>query len=175
MTPFQEFQREVNFLKNIYFFIIFVVLILYIFFKIIIPDIGKYKEINIQIQKDKSRFNLIEEEFNRLQDLHNKKLQANKYTLNTIVKIYSELSMSQLLDKYFTSFELTQKESMRKKDHTITIVEAKAKTTNPQNFYLFIQSLQKVGNLVEVSYPLDFESKDGYLNVSFTLKVYAFD
>ena len=100
MASFQTFQREVNFLKNIYFFIFFIVLILFIYFQFISESLAAYKISNTQDKKSMEYLRIIEVEHASIlgmmsakQKKHSKYLAMSKNSFNPIL-------LSRLLAKY---------------------------------------------------------------------------
>lgn len=174
MTSFQKFQREVNFFKNLVLFIIFIALILYIFFNVVSPTIERYKEANKAEKAYKDKLVFTTKDSSKLSAAYDAFYQEHKNTLMSTDRIYSKVELSKLLEQYFTEFELEEKSNDKIKNYHISNIKVKSKTTNPKNFYLFIQNLSKLNSLVEIAYPIEFESKDGYLDISFTLRAYIF-
>jgi len=170
-----NFSREVNLSKNIYLFITFIVLVLYIFFNVISVNLKKYKNTNTKIKKIKSQFVVQNNNYNDFLDKYNKKTRENASALKSIVNIYNEIELSRLLSQYFTTFDILHKDSYQKQNYIVSEIQVNSVTTNPQNFYIFISNLAKLNNLVEISYPIKIESNNGYLKIEFALKIYTFE
>ena len=174
MASFQTFQREVNFLKNIYFFIFFIVLILFIYFQFISESLSAYKISNTQDKKSMEYLRIIEAEHASIlgmmsakQKKHSKYLAMSKNSFNPIL-------LSRLLAKYFTTFDVKEQTNAIKEDtHEYVKIKVVAQTTIPKNFYNFMEGIKDLENIVEVIYPIEFDAKDGYLQVKFQLKFYV--
>lgn len=174
MTSFQKFQREVNFFKNIVLFLIFIALTLYVFFNLVSPTIERYKEINKEEREYKDKLVFTTKDHGKLSSTYDAFYEEHKNTLMSTDRIYSKVELSKLLEQYFTDFELEEKSNDKIKNYYISNIGVKSKTTNPKNFYLFVKNLSKLNSLVEIAYPIEFESKNGYLDISFTLRAYIF-
>jgi hypothetical protein len=83
--------------------------------------------------------------------------------------------MSNILNKYFTSFNISKNKTSKKDNYLMVNMKVSGKTTAPSNVYSFINELSSIKGFVEIVYPVEFESKEGYLYVNFTLIAYVFE
>jgi hypothetical protein len=174
MSSFKQFQREVNFLKNIYLFIFFITICLFVFFKIVSVNLNKYKKINKEVKQEEIKQNKTHDIYIELKDSYSKQTQSNKGILEITSKLYSETELSYLLSKFFSSFDIEKINTEKRPTYMLYNIKVTAITTSPNNIYLFIKDLKVASGLLEVAYPIEFESKNGYLNVIFMLKIYTF-
>jgi len=173
MASFQTFQREVNFLKNIYFFIFFIALVLFAYFQFVSESLAAYKMANIQDKKSLTQLRLVEEEHKDLLGKMSAKQKKHAKYLTIAKNNFSPVDLSKLLSKYFTKYDIKEQANTTKKDtHEFIEVEVLAQTTIPKNFYSFMKGLVNLSNVVEVIYPIEFDAKDGYLQVKFQLRSY---
>jgi hypothetical protein len=174
MSGFKQFQREVNFLKNIYLFIFFIAICLFVFFKIVSVNLNKYKKMNKEVKQEEIKQNKAHDIYIELKDTYSRQTQTNRGILETTSRLYSDIELSYLLSKFFSSFDIEKINTERKPTYMLYNIRVTATTTSPNNIYLFIKDLKVASGLLEVAYPIEFESKNGYLDVIFMLKVYTF-
>jgi biopolymer transport protein ExbB/TolQ len=174
MSSFKHFQREVHFLKNIYWFLFFIAVCLFVFFKIVSVDLNKYKKINKEVKQEEIKQNKAHDIYIELKDSYSKQTQSHKRILESTSRLYSEIELSYLLSKFFSSFDIEKINTEKRPTYMLYNVRVTATTTSPNNIYLFIKDLKVANGLLELTYPIEFESKNGYLDVIFMLKVYTF-
>ena len=174
MASFQTFQREVNFLKNIYFFIFFIALILFIYFQFISTSLSAYKISNAQDKKSIEYLRVIEAEHTSILGAMSAKQKKHAEYLTKSKNSFNPIILSKLLAKYFTEFDIKEQANATKKDtHEYVTIKVVAQTTIPKNFYDFMKRIKSLENIIEVIYPIEFDAKDGYLQVKFQLKSYV--
>lgn len=56
--------------------------------------------------------------------------------------------------------------------YIISEANVSATMKNPQNLYDFIADMNTHDNLIRVDFPVKMESRDGYIQTSFVIKIY---
>jgi hypothetical protein len=140
---------------------------------IIIPTIQEHKlEYNKFIKKDKSLILLKDKSLLLQEKLKKEKLKYSRL-LNKLTNTYNGVELPKLLTKYFTDFNIVVKEKVGREKNYYIDVDIASTTNNPKNLYLFIDELPVLSNVIEIIYPIKFESNNAILKIDFTVRVYV--
>lgn len=153
--------------------LIFVIFVLVMVFAVAMPSIDKYKQA-AQIRSEKE-VNLakINQLYNDHLATYEKLQQQNAKALESLKNNFNQMKFIGVAGKYFDNLYLTKPKAITSNSKYI-ISEANVSATmkNPQNLYDFIADMNTHDNLIRVDFPVKMESRDGYIQTSFVIKIY---
>ncbi|MEE3694531.1 MULTISPECIES: hypothetical protein [Campylobacter] len=153
--------------------LIFVIFVLVMVFAVAMPSIDKYKQA-AQIRSEKE-VNLakINQLYNDHLATYEKLKQQNTKALESLKNSFNQMKFIGVAGKYFDNIYFTKPKTITSNSKYI-ISEANVSATmkNPQNLYDFIADMNTHDNLIRVDFPVKMESRDGYIQTSFVIKIY---
>lgn len=165
--------ESIDFTKLAIFSLIFIAFVLIVTFAIAVPIVDKYKRA-IELNSEKET-NLV-----KIEEIYNKNLTTyenlnlqNAKALNALKNSFNEMKFISVAGRYFSDLYLSRSKVIDT-DPRYIIHEAKVSATmkSPQNLYDFIASMNSYDNLVRVDFPINMESKDGYIDTEFMIRIY---
>ena len=142
-------------------------------FFVLIPEGKEYRKNRGQLNKGRVELRRYQE-FNDVTLQKLKQLQAdNGHTIVAFDTLFNPLKFKKLNREYFTSLELSKKESKEKEDGFLVYeVNTTSSISTPQNFYKFLDAINKSDWIVSVNFPINFKRDSEFISSSFTMKVY---
>lgn len=165
--------EHIDFTKLAIYSLIFVIFVVIMVFAVAVPAVDKYKlaaqthsEKEVNLAKITQLYNEHLATFERLN-------QQNAKVLESLRNSFNQMKFISVAGKYFDNLYLTKPKAI-KGDSKYIISEANVSATmkNPQNLYDFIADMNTHENLIKVDFPVRMESKDGYIQTSFVIKIY---
>jgi hypothetical protein len=159
--------------KLLIFVLVFLIVIMFMIFTFIIPNIKSYKI----TKKEYNTQKLINMKMQRLKENKLKKLKRlkkeNRRILSAFNTKFDEKSFLKFANQFFINSSLSKSMKPSLNDSFVTYefnVSTNIKT--PANFYNFLEKINTYSNIVEAEFPITFSAKDDIIYSSFKIKVY---
>lgn len=164
---------SIDITKLTIFSLVFIIFMLIMVFSIAMPTIDKYKQAS-EINSEK-RINLtkIEQIYNENLSVYENLKSEHQRALNLLKNSFNEMKFISMAGKYFSNVYLSRPTILNDDPrYIINQVSVSAQMKNPQNLYDFINDLRNYDSLINVNFPIEMKSKDGYIETSFVIKIY---
>lgn len=164
---------SIDITKLTIFSLVFIIFMLIMVFSIAMPTIDKYKQAS-EINSEK-RINLtkIEQIYNENLSVYENLKSEHQRALNVLKNSFNEMKFISMAGRYFNNVYLSRPTILNDDPrYIINQVSVSAQMKNPQNLYDFINDLRNYDSLINVNFPIEMESKDGYIETSFVIKIY---
>ncbi|MEA3522465.1 MAG: hypothetical protein U9R50_05785 [Campylobacterota bacterium] len=166
--------------QTLYMLIVALILLIIVFifaFLFLIPMGKEYRierlamKKELQLQRNHQEWH--DETFAHLQELRSE----HKHIIEAYLSKFDPERFIQISKNYFKSLNLTKKESVENNASEFSIYEVNATSQidSPQNFYAFIDQVNKSNWIVKVKFPIHFERVGNLIHSSFTMQVYSID
>jgi len=163
----------IDIIKNLLFFILFIILTMLFIVFLISPSILKFKTAKSQYYETKySLENLTQTYKTKYSDLV--KLQkVNQKLLNAFKRDFNYENFKLFASKYMDISSVKEiNSSVYKKNFIKTTYIMKAKIKSPQNFYDLIDSLKNYKSVLRIYFPIDFIKNKEDINLTLKLEHY---
>lgn len=166
--------------QTLYMLIIALILLMLVFvfaFVFLIP-IGKEYRLEriamkkeLQIQRKHQEWH--DETYMHLQDLRSQ----HKAIIEAYDNTFNPERFIKISENCFESLSLTKLKNIENNTSEFSIYEVNAtsKIDSPQNFYTFIEQVNKSNWVVKVNFPIHFEREGNLIRSSFKMRVYSAD
>ncbi|MDQ1263515.1 MAG: hypothetical protein QG559_516 [Campylobacterota bacterium] len=162
--------------QNIYLIAISTFLLIFVLifsFAILIPEGQSYRNKRTEVKKE-----LLELE--QVSELHKKTSQTleklHKENANTIRAFGNSFAIDRFQktnQKFFSSLEVSKIAQVTNEDgFSVYEVNTTSAISSPQNFYDFLDSINKSDWVIAVNFPIEFKRENNNIKSSFTMKVY---
>jgi cell division protein FtsL len=161
--------------KNIFFLIIFIIIVFVLYFNVVVISIEKYKEVGNEIKK----YNKIVVKTKKEHDYYENRLRAlksaNRKILRATLNEYTALEVGKYLQSNFVNFDIQDtQESITKSNFKFVELDIKTTTKSIINFYRFLQQMNSSYNIIKVAFPVELVSQGDNIEIRFKLKIYTF-
>ncbi len=172
-TKLDKLMQDFSPMKTLVFFLIFCILCLIVIFAFIVPSVKEYKNTKAEYSRQNTATNKIMQ----LQDQKEKTLQnttrKNMKILDALIKKFNKRDFIQYTSNYFSNVRLSKKsESSDENGFTIYELNVTGSLKSPNNFYEFLDGLNRYENIVKADFPINMIAKGDKINASFNIKVY---
>ena len=163
--------------QTLYMLIIAFILLIVVFlfaFLLLIPKGKEYRIEHIAMKKELQ----IKRKYQEWYDETYSKVKSLRSENKSIIEAYDNQFNAQRFIKLsknnFETLSLTPKKRIDDNSSIFTIYEVNAtsKIDSPQNFYTFIQQINKSDSIVKVNFPIYFEREGNLIRSSFKMRVY---
>jgi hypothetical protein len=142
-------------------------------FLLLIPKGKEYRTLRLESKKEFQQFELAQNRHdntkNRLEDLRHQ----HRHTIGAFDKVFDPGKFERLYKQEFTDLFLTEMVSLENNGtFKVYEVNATSKITSPQNFYNFLEQINKSEWVIGVNFPIHFERDGDKIRSSFTMKVH---
>ena len=162
----------IDVIKNALFFVLFLLITLLFVAVIIAPAVKKFKKDKKLYYQTKSEYEVTLDKYKQnLKELNAMK-EKNKRVLLNLKRDFSIENFKMFAKKYMQIESIKKdKTEVVKKYFLKTPFKIKASISSPEDFYKFINALEKYKYLLEVEYPIILK-KDKKIDIFFTLNFY---
>jgi len=166
--------------QTLYMLIIALILLILVFvfaFLFLIPKGKEYRTERIIMKKElalqRKHKEYNDETYAHLQDLRTK----HKHIIEAYDNSFDPERFIKMNKDCFESLTLTKQKNIENNASEFSIYEvnASSKIDSPQNFYTFIDQVNKSNSIVKVNFPIHFEREGDLIRSSFTMRVYCAD
>lgn len=142
-------------------------------FLVLIPK-GKFYRINKnEAHKISLEQKQLQEHYNSVTTEHNKLLQQSNHIINAYANSFDPQKFKEQNQKYFNSLNISEvKESGEEEGFRVYEVNTLSNINSPQNFYDFLDNINKSDWIIAVNFPIEFKREETNIKSSFTMKVY---
>ncbi len=114
-----------------------------------------------------------DETYINLQDLRHE----HKHIIEAYDNTFNPERFIKISKNCFESLNLTKQKNIENNASEFSIYEVNAtsKIDSPENFYTFIEQLNKSNSIVKVNFPIHFEREGNLIRSSFKMRVYSAD
>lgn len=125
----------------------------------------------LQIQRQHQAW--YDETYTKLQELRGE----HKHIIEAYDNTFDAARFIKLSDNCFESLSLSKQTSIDNNSSEFSVYEVNAtsKIDSPQNFYTFIEQVNKSDWIVKVNFPIHFEREGNLIRSSFKMRVYSAD
>jgi len=163
----------IDVIKNILFFVTFIIITLLIIAFIISPAINSFKQTKKEYYKTKSKLEITMNEYQKKIKELKKMKNINKKLLNAFKREFDEKNFKLFASNYMKIYSLKKKESSKfKKDFIKTIYVAKSTIKTPNNFYNFIDDIKNYKYILRVYFPVEFIKHNKEINLTLKIEHY---
>ena len=163
--------------ESIYILSLSILLLIFVFlfsFLVLIPEGKEYRIKRSTLNKQKNELRRYKE-FNdetleRLKNLQSK----NGRIITAFETSFNSKRFQKIHRTYFSSLKLSKKESKEEEDEfSVYEVNTTSSISSPQNFYDFLDAINKDDWIISVNFPINFKRDAESIRSSFTMKVYG--
>lgn len=166
-------KRDATLIKNMIFLVVTLVLLIIVVLSSIIPNLEAYRTKSVLSRQNMTKLNFAKEEYDKtLKDFTELQIKTKSILQN----FQNRFSISKFLKdtrKFFQNtsmVEVSQNES--EKYFKMYEFEATSDIKTPVTFYEFLEYLSIYDNIIEVDFPIIFNSKGNLISAKFRLKVH---
>ncbi len=142
-------------------------------FWVFTPKIKTYRALKIEIERNSVELAASEKKFDK-QYADLQRLQEQEKNIDIALhRHFDEKVFAQYLDKYFSSFTLNSVKDLQENGLLVHELDVQARITSPDEYYRFINALNRFEWVVEVDGTLHFRGLKEGIATRFTLKVYT--
>jgi hypothetical protein len=166
-------RGEINILKHMIFFIIFIVTTLGLFFMLVIPIYKDLKSSNITSTKSTKELKMVTKQEDEYKALFKETQSAKLNIIEAFDETYNEEKIKANLSKELIEPTITviKSESFKEIFHK-KLINIKAKIKSPAHLYRYFDSLDKNSYISEINYPINFLKEGDLIVVEFNLAIY---
>jgi len=164
----------IDVVKNLLFFILFLLITLLFVAFLISPAIKNFKDIKTNYYQKKYEFEVTTKVYKqKLQSLNALK-NKNRKILNVLKRDFNTKNFKLFASKYMQITSIKEINSTDYKGEFLkTTYIVQSKITSPKNFYDFIDALKNYKSLLRVYFPIDFiKNNDSSINLTLKLEHY---
>jgi len=163
--------------QNIYLLSLSVFLLLFVLifsFALLIPEGKEYRNKKADVSKDMRALrkyeNFRDESLAELTELKSE----NRNIIRAFDTEFDALRFEKLHGKYFNSFSIASKEKQdNEEEFSVYELNTTSKINSPQNFYEFLDAVNKTDWIIGVNFPIKFKRENDLIRSTFTMKVYT--
>lgn len=127
---------------------------------------GETHKISLEQKQLQEHYDLVSAELNKL-------TQENTHIINAYANEFTTKAFYEQNQKYFNSLNISEvKESGIEEGFSVYEVNTISNINSPQNFYEFLDAINKSDWIISVNFPIEFKREDNNIKSSFTMKVY---
>ncbi len=167
-------KRDVTLIKNLIFLIITIAILVLLILSLVIPNLKKYKINSLNSRQNMAKLNIIKTEYDKSLVEFNKLQTDSKLMLESFQAVFSIPKFLKDTNQFFQNSsinEITQDDN-NNSYFKMYEFEATSDIKTPVTFYKFLEYLSKYENIVEVDFPITFNSKANLISAKFRLKVH---
>ncbi|MEA1917676.1 MAG: hypothetical protein U9N42_09180 [Campylobacterota bacterium] len=163
--------------QAIYIFITSIVLLIIVFtfsFNALIPKGKEYRNARIDLKKEHATLDQYsqkyDETFQKLKELQSK----NAHIIQAYDSSFKPDRFIKQNSQFFTTLKLqTIKEATKAEPFYLYEVKTESSIVSPENFYKFLESINKSDWIIRVDFPVIFERDERVIKSQFTMKVFS--
>lgn len=176
MNDFVESLKQIDWVKNVIYFFVFVLSVVVVFFILVSPAIEAFRVKNIQYRKSELVYNESVSEFESKQQALKQFQQENRPMLSAFATPFREETVERISIPYFEAFDSKVPRDINHTDVFQTRVgEVVSKVKTPDDLYNYIEFLSRSGQVIRMGFPIEFEQTRQGLIGKFTLIYYTDD
>lgn len=142
-------------------------------FLVLIPKGKFYRITKSEVHKISLEQKQLQEHSNSVTTELNKLLQQNAHIINAYANSFDPQKFKEQNQQYFNSLNISEvKESGDEEGFKVYEVNTLSNINSPQNFYDFLDNINKSDWVIAVNFPIEFKREDTNIKSSFTMKVY---
>ncbi len=143
-------------------------------FALLIPTGKEYRKLRLEHKKELSRLEIAKDYYEKVAQDLSKIKSTNKDIIEAFERKFDQKAFEDNYKKEFSNLYLTELENPDD-DGAFKIYEVHASTKiyTPQSFYNFLEAINSSGWVIEVNFPINFQSDDEMISASFTMRVYS--
>lgn len=164
--------EEVDILKILIFSFSFIVICAVLILFLIVPFLKDYKLTHSKLARQEIQNTKASNELESLEKIITSFQNTNQTRLAQINSEFSTKDFLKFMQNYFEEVQFKSVPISKPKDYLKYKFSIEAKIKNPQAFYSFLNDLQKYKNLVEIDSPVEFKSKEKYIELKFNANVF---
>jgi hypothetical protein len=167
-------MKNINILKLLSFLFAFVLIVFFIIFVFIVPDIKRLKSAKIA----NKQIGNVYRHTNDILRAKTNELKGLKRRHSKIIKAFNnrfnETAFLKFSQKYFSYARLTKdKKSDYKQDFVRYSFNTVSKMSDPTVFYRFLTDINNFSNIIQVDFPIEMKAVGDDINTTFKLRVYT--
>ena len=160
----------IDVIKNLMFFILFIVFSLILLATMAAPAIKYFKKEKAIYMVDKQKNMELSDEKDSLTKKYVRLKTQNQRTILSFNREFDKESFKHFTSKYITNIKISDKNiSIYKKEFIKKSYEVEGYITTPTQFYKFVQGVNDYKNILEVKLPLEIKSNNSLIKVKFQI------
>jgi hypothetical protein len=170
-----ESLGEIDWVQNVVYFFIFVLIVAILFFVFVQPAILLFKQDNIAYRKSVFRYEQVTQALQQKTEQLQKFQHENRTMLDSFRRRFDHDTFASFSDRYFQTFNVT---GVARKSNTVQgflVDEVNVSTVlkSPSDLYDYIRLLNaKMGYIAQVSFPIEFQATEQGIQGNFMIKIY---
>lgn len=171
---FTEQIARIDLLKNVIFFVTYIVFCGALMYLFLVPAFDRYREARKNYVRDEVILKKTRSENEDLNQVYRAFLADSQSILYMLASKADSEVMTDTFKKYFNYLKVTQTTSTELEGNIVVtnyVFDAKVKSLNRLND--FFLSLNDIGMLLQLSLPIEFASNENYINIRFLIKKYS--
>jgi len=163
----------IDVVKNALFFALYIFITLFIIAFILSPSIKIFKKEKTNYYITKNEFDNVNNQYNTLLKEINELKEKNRIVLLKLRRDFNIKSFKTFAKEYMQIIKIEKLKTKTYKDKFLVIpFLITAKIPSPENFYKFIDNVKNFKNIIRVYFPIDFETSNEEINLTFKIEVY---
>ena len=143
-------------------------------FAILIPQGKEYRVKRAELKKESLELEQLNDFFSKKSQILSKLQSDNLHVITAFDKSFNADRFKKLYKSYFTSLEISKVNRLEDEDgFNVYEVNTTSKISSPQNFYDFLDSINKSDWIIGVNFPIEFKRDGEKIKSSFTMRVYS--
>ena len=178
MSKIDKSLEEIDIVKLLLFLLIFVVISMVLIFALIVPDIKMFKQAKAEHRSQymtTSRVeNILSEKEKELKQLSS----DNRKVLDAFANTFDESRFIRYTMQFFddvTLAKIKKEDTPQEGEFVMYELNVTSSLKSPNNFYEFLEGLNRYENIVKADFPIEMKTHDGKIRSHFNIKVYELD
>lgn len=149
-------------------------MVLILFFVLVKPAIGAFKQKNIEYRKSEFVYRSTKEEHDKKQKELKAFQEQNRKILNAFQVQFRNDNFEMLSNKYFSSFKVMKvnNELNGTQGFPTDHVQIRSMLKTPKDFYSYILFLNESGHVAQMDFPINFEATREGIVGEFNVRIY---
>lgn len=164
--------EEADILKILIYSFVFIAVCAVLILFLVIPFLKDYKTQYTRLNQQQIHNARALNELNAIEDSLKKFQKENSKKITQINAEFSHEEFMKFMKNYFEDIKINLVPINKTEDYLKYQFNVQASMQSPQAFYSFLNDLQNYTNLVEVTTPIEFKSREKYIDFKFKIKVF---
>ena len=176
MSKMDKSLEEIDIVKLLLFLLIFVVISMVLIFAVIVPDIKAYKQAKAEHRSQFMTTSRVENILSEKEKELKKLSSDNRKILDAFSNTFDEERFIRYSSQFFNDVTLAKvtKEEYQG-EFAMYELNVSSSLKSPQNFYAFLEGLNRYENIVKADFPIEMKTDNGVIRSHFNIKVYELD
>jgi hypothetical protein len=166
-------KSDISLIKNIIFLFITITLLTSVILLLVIPKLEDYKTNSINSRQNMAKLNIIKTDYDKTLKEFTKLQTESKAMLDSFQNNFSISKFLKDTNQFFQNSSINEiSEDNNNTYFKVYEFEATSDIKTPTTFYKFLEYLSKYENIIEVDFPIIFNSKANLISAKFRLKIH---